>query len=975
MGTDGNQDRPVAPARQRDDGLNCRNGSTARPSGARVGRSYNRMAMLEELNLPVDARFWPQAARAVLDFAAARGLPQRQLHGLTWLVPAAVQAALARAALRDALGPAAFTPPRIAPLAAWLGRPLACGTAARVELFAALRASGWVRESFGDQPAALWALAASVAQLSDELTWAAVADAEAFARRLQASVDRHFHRRAARAVQPQAQLVLQLWHARRAADDGAAAALRELRLRADGAAAPLVYTASGADLAGWERSFLERYARRAPVLLLAGDVAAALAARPVLAAAWPELAGTDSQVPIAARADAVRGAAAPPLAIVEAASLEEEAAVVAQQVLDWRRAGVASIGLVALDRLSARRARALLERAQVLVRDETGWKLSTTSAAAAVMRWFDLVADDLYWRDLLDWLKSSFTLAGRPNKAAEVEAIEDAIRAEGTLQGARAIRGALARLAEGGGRDGLTDAQRGIAAAAVAAGEVLALIVEQQRLAARAGPALADHLRALAAALDALGMRAALAADPVGRCVLREVDALAADLAGTRAAASWADFRALLAARFEQVSFVDAQVESPVVMVSLAAAALRPFDAALLIGADARHLPAAPDEVLFLSNAVRAELGLATAEAELRAQAAQLASLLATVPTVVAVWRSRLGDEPNALSPLLQRLQVVAAHALGRELDRSMALAAVEVPPRPSTRPAPSAAALLPATVSASDAQALSDCPYRFHARRLLQLTEPDDVIELPDKRDFGEALHSVLKRFHDEWGGAAFDTLDAAMLAESLRRHAETVFAPLTQRSPAMLAFARRFDGLVDGYVGWLRGHAAEGWRWTAGEAKRRRPLLLDGGREVTLHGRIDRIDADAAGRQQLIDYKARRADALSASLKMAGEDVQLPFYGLLLEGAADRATYVSLDRARDGDGGVKAVAPPQPFAELTQAVGERLRRDLQRIADGAPLPAIGAAAVCEYCEMRGLCRRDYWERGNGDDEAGGVD
>ena len=80
--------------------------------------------------------------------------------------------------------------------------------------------------------------------------------------------------------------------------------------------------------------------------------------------------------------------------------------------------------VVALDRLTARRVRALLERADVKVRDETGWKLSTTSAAAAVMRWFDLVIDDLYWRDLLDWLKSRFTLAERADKAAEVALIE-----------------------------------------------------------------------------------------------------------------------------------------------------------------------------------------------------------------------------------------------------------------------------------------------------------------------------------------------------------------------------------------------------------------------------------------------------------------------------------------------------------------------------------------------------------------------
>lgn len=958
------------PVGRRDFGLSWRNGSTAgRLGGERPAASYNRVSVaIETLHLPADARFWPQAARALLGFAGGLGLPAQRLNALTWLVPAGMHAALARAGLREALGPIAFIPPRIVTLSVWLGRPLQSGTAVRAEVFAALRASGWVREAFGEQPAALWALAAGVAQLSDELSWAAMDDAETFARRLQSSLDRHFRRRAARAMQPQAQLVLQLWHARRAAGDGAAAALRELQARAVAAATPLVYTSGaeqGARISPWERAFLENYADRAPVLLLAADLPAALAERRLLAAAWPELAGASADQPIAARGHAVRGSAAAPLAIIAAGSLEEEAGAVAQQVLDWRREGVQSIALVALDRLTARRARALLERAQVLVRDETGWKLSTTSAAAAVMRWYDLVADDLYWRDLLDWLKSSFTLAGRADKAELVDAFERAIRAGGAVQGATAIRSALADLATRSATDP-HDEHHGRADGIAAAGETLALIVGQQRAAQRAGPTLVAHLRALAGALDALGMRDGLAVDPVGRRVLREIAALDAELAGSPARATLAEFRAVLAARFEESSFVDAQIDSPLAMVSLAGSTLRPFEAALLIGADARHLPSTPPELLFMSGALRGELGLPTVEAALYAQAAQLAALMATVPRVTASWRTRLGDEPNALSPLLQRLEVVAQCARGASLQASPVRAAFAVTAAPSMQPAPSAAPLLPSRISASESQALVDCPYRFYARRMLQLAEAEDVIELPDKRDFGEALHEVLKRFHGEWGGVDFEALEPRQLAASLRRHADRVFAPLTERAPAMLAFARRFDGLVDGYVAWLRRHAAEGWRWKAGEAKSERPLPIGGGREIVLHGRIDRIDEDGTGRLQVIDYKARAVERLKSGLKLPGEDVQLPFYGLLLAGAAQCATYVSFDRAGEGDGGVEPVAPPQAFEELVQAVGARLRADLQRIAGGSPMPAIGAAAVCEYCEMRGLCRRNYWERGD---------
>ena len=59
----------------------------------------------------------------------------------------------------------------------------------------------------------------------------------------------------------------------------------------------------------------------------------------------------------------------------------------------------------------------------------------------------------------------------------------------------------------------------------------------------------------------------------------------------------------------------------------------------------------------------------------------------------------------------------------------------------------------------------------------------------------------------------------------------------------------------------------------------------------------------------------------------------------------------------------GSKPLRLDEPLGPLTEAIGVRLREDLQRIADGVPLPAIGCETVCGRCEMRGLCRRDHWE------------
>jgi ATP-dependent helicase/nuclease subunit B len=496
-----------------------------------------------------------------------------------------------------------------------------------------------------------------------------------------------------------------------------------------------------------------------------------------------------------------------------------------------------------------------------------------------------------------------------------------------------------------------------------AAIEVLERIETQVRAMRRGAASLPAQLQSLRQAISALGMSAALEADAVGRAVIAELDRLEHQLNAHRGSATLADLRALLTQRFEETAYVDLTVDSPVVMVTLAVAALRRFDAIVLIGADAAHLPASPAERLFLSNAVRADLGLATAETAALQAAAQLAAVLTSSVDVLAAWRARIGEESNPVSPLLERLQLVCTRASGDDLVLAPALLEHEVLAEPELVPHPVAPQLLPRRVSASAAQSLVDCPYQFYARYMLQLEDPEDVIELPDKRDFGIALHEVLRRFHRTWGDVDFSVVGAAELEASLRAHARQVFDPQLARMPGLLAYQRRFDGLVAAYVEWLRRHAAAGWRWAGGEQAHRREVVLTDGQHVELAGRIDRVDRHStADSTVLIDYKARDATVLRRGLSVRGEDVQLPFYGALLEERPDSAAYLSFERARDGEGGVADVAPNEPFDELVEAVLDRLKTDLQRIADGAALPAIGGDAVCRRCEMHGLCRRHHW-------------
>ena len=945
-----------------------------------------------ELRVAPDERWWPAVAAQVCGLAGA-GAPVCDLRAVTVLVASLRQAADLRAALHAALQGRACLAPRILTLQAWAGFDPDRQFQQRAELFEALRRSSWVRERFGAQPGALWALARDLAQLGDELTLAACGADDAFEGRWRAAVQRNFSARAAAAAEPQTQLVLALWRAGLSADSGAAGLRARLEQRARQAAGPLVWLApSGAE--PWQASYCRAYAAASgqPALLIAGDLAALVERRPWLCAAWPELARAEATValapaeapplaPIAERARILAAtlAAAPdggqgharaegaPIGILRCESLEQEAAAAAQWTLDRLREGAASVALVALDRLTARRTRALLERAAVLVADESGWKLSTTSAAAAVMRWLDLAGPDLQAADLLDWMHSPFALSVAADRQGVLAALQQALLDAGVLHGRKAIVDALARRARARPDD----------AAAAAALLVLQDLLELARE-WRQADTLGRFLGLLEASLDRLAMRPALQSDAVGQEVLLAIEQLHEVLVGSTLRLDLAEFRALLAEHFEQSSLGRAgergvRVQSPVVMTTLAATQLRRFDAALLVGADAERLPGSGAAGALMADAVRRELGLPGELERRRRQAHDLAGLVALCGRVDATWRARMQDEPRPLSPLLDRLAMVAGLAGRPSPIVAAAEPAQQVAARVSAVRAPAAAALTPARISASAYQDLVDCPYRFFARHMLGLRETGPVPARPDKRDLGLLLHAVLFEYHrgerDAAGqGPPGEAASRRREQDRLRAIIDARFAPLLAQRPALLGYRQRLRSMVPGYLAWQAQARGQGWHWLRGETTLERAVTIGHGlheRRIVLQGRIDRIDSGANGAQRLLDYKARDSVGLRQAQRDAGEEVQLLFYALLADPPPEQAAYLTLRRPPDpadpAAGVVELVDAPAPLQEHAAALQADIVDTLGRVADGAALPALGADAVCRRCELRCLCRYGF--------------
>ncbi len=935
--------------------------------------------------LPRSSRLVRAAAARLARTEAAR-LPD--LSGVTVLLPHLRAAAdLSRELGREADRPALLLP-KITTLRDWAesvpGQEPLPESRREAMLYQVLRDGNWFPETD------LWQVSAELRQLADELTrWrVALPDSwDDFADRLA----RAYRARANASLRFEAKLVHEMWFAL-ARDSGtpdreSAYALRLASL-AQSAPGPL-YAVGLEDLSPAEEAFLDAYGQRQPVHRI--DTPEPDPISLTLRAAWPR----EDAPPLRQRAS---GAGTVPLTgrltLFGAHSLEQEAQAVDVKVRQWLVDGKGPLAIVAQDRLVARRARALLERAGVLVEDETGWTLSTSSASTVVRRWLDCLASRFYHLDLLDLAKSPFLLADweSARRKEAVYGLERLLRERSIVSHLNRYLDAAKR------REGLEDAVA-----------LLERLAAAQALFTRRARTLSAWLHTLLESLALLGIQPGLEKDIAGRQLLQLLKSRQRELSHEPATFALAEWKQWLYRLLDGATFRDERIASPVVFTHLANARMRAFGGVAIAGADAAHLPGQDAGQLFFNQSVREELGLPSRGTALARQERELADVLADCDEAFVTWQARKDGEPNLLSPWFERLETFhrLAHGEGLRDEGFAALVAAaqvkdeggrmkdEVPCpgdgfspssfilHPSSFPSPSLPVpLVPSTISASGYNSLLACPYQFYARHGLHLNELDEVQEGLEKRDYGEYLHAILCRFHQAHPTIASGD-DAALQAE-LAAITDEVFAAATEASYLSHAWALRWKALIPAYLDWQRAHEAQGWKVAESEVQRSREIPLPGGRTLTLKGRLDRVDMrtrmkDEGGRMKetsegadtssliphpsslqfaVLDYKAQGVKKLKDKLKEPGEDVQLPVYALLQGGDVTEAAFVSLDRD-----GVESIPLEQDAAELGAAVEARLAELFDALHHGAGLPAQGLAEVCEWCEMRGLCRKDHWQ------------
>jgi ATP-dependent helicase/nuclease subunit B len=690
------------------------------------------------------------------------------------------------------------------------------------------------------------------------------------------------------------------------------------------------------------------------------------------------------------------------LALHPCSHAHDEADRAAACVLQHIAHGHAPVALAAVDRVSTRRISAKLQLHGVALVDETGWKLSTTRAAASVMALLRAArsraqrgagsathADDA----LLDWLKHTNAPSG------QVDALEIAFRKQNSpvvqIDAAQAaiefIVNALPDGADMGAPNNpltateavdssaLSDAAAGAVSNAAPNAAKPTLSIATLLGSLRASRPIAPWLQTLQQALLATGQWGALMADTAGRDCVQALHLLQPEaLADFDAKLSLADFSAWASDCLENASYKPSTPEdaatAQVVVLPLAQVLARPFGAIVIAAADEQRLPAVPEPQGVWTAAQRNALGLPSRDALAaeqlavwqhamhvpqadarhdqaeRAQALQAQPELDTehnqAPRIDVLWRSQEGEQAVQPSPLLQRWRLSQPTQTGIDPRVPAQRSAT-----PTARPQPSAQGLRVTSLSASSYSDLRACPYRFFALRLLGLQEANELDTDADKRDFGNWLHSVLADFHTRRKAKTDTPTGNADLVALIDQCA----ADQPSEGSSFIPFAAAWPQVRDSYLAWLAQHEAEGWVFDASELKR--SLSHEG---ITLQGRLDRVDrlgrSALAGTAYVLDYKTESVSASQQRVKNPLEDTQLAFYAALLGEDDLHAAYLNLAEK-------KAALTVQPeIMAARDALLQGIAVDVQRIHAGHALPALGEGMACEYCAARGLCRKDMW-------------
>jgi ATP-dependent helicase/nuclease subunit B len=705
---------------------------------------------------------------------------------------------------------------------------------------------------------------------------------------------------------------------------------------------------------------------------------------------WAETIGTSD-----AQAEALRNvkqAHSKGWRLIAAKRFEELAWAAAKTIEQHLIDGKTQLALVAQDRLVARRVRALLSRfgPALNIRDETGWKLSTTRAAAALNSWLEIIKapkDGPSAKTLLEFLQNPFLDLGKIlNRDAEV-CIGLIAELEDILIGSKAESGwKTFHLAIEGAQENAVKTPSGLPSTALF--ELLQFVRERHHEWLTLKVDCSKAYAHLQANLQATGMFQSLEKDSAGKQLLDVLKTF--DLSKAQyqeAPIRLSEWLSLLKTVIESASYQEAGKEAKATLsiLPLSSTRMRDFEAVVVVGCDEQQLPAYSEPPLFFSDALNQLLKTSTIAMQFVQQARDLSQLLVSCTNVDLLWQSKSNNgEPLRPSAWIQRLQnQIEWEAKSTQLSKR----AFEATPMKMAVAHFEEDLPMPLSMSPSAYKALRDCPYRYYVRSLLGLRKNKEFDEGFDASLAGQTLHKLLKRFYQalktqEHTNPALKTNSdqrRAWMEQVLNVYSEQEFASLIEGDARVMGALRDWQKQIPSFVDWQLQRELAGWQYIDGEVKVGFDLPfkdVDGNPKIIrIEGYADRYDVNVDNNKlaSVIDYKNQRFERVKVRADHILDDPQLLIYARaanegqeshkLTGHQVQQAEWVAL-KADISKGEQKALRSQEvvDMPEMMQQFSEQITEDVEQLWAKKPMQAFAPEGVCQYCEARGICRKGIW-------------
>jgi len=641
-------------------------------------------------------------------------------------------------------------------------------------------------------------------------------------------------------------------------------------------------------------------------------------------------------------------------------TIEEHAWGIYIAVRRWLEHRHQSIALVSLDRRLSRRIRAIFEKRNIPLIDYSGWELSTTSSATALMHMLNDADDTPIIKTFLALLRSSFC----DLDIAHEDAVKVADHIEYLIGRHQIQHRSINKTVEQ-----LKKVLRDNPSSIELCEKIINALSSIEKFRDRKEHPHSDYFECLFKAMKKLGMYEKLAADSAGKKLISELQKIYQAVKMEKEQAHFNIWRNLILHHLENSNFRPVFPDQGVFLMNPEQAELMQFDALAIVALDHRHLPSQPRSGLINEN-IRRELDLETYEQSVGKQFLLFRTLLESAEHLLLSCQQYANNRKLMPSAWLSAIHHFHKIAYGDITDYELRNTAkqcsalnlgteqgIRAQIQSIAKPIPSPQ-LWPKKISVNAYQNIIDCPYRFYARYLLKIRSRPKVSDYWEATNYGTYLHECLQKLHQR-----LDDLYKLPIWLAERRKAivdeahqilHTQFKKSASNNYANYLWLNDAQDSITYYIDWMiQLQQAQAILATQTEVELGKELAQN----LYLMGFADLMLQTDNG-VVLIDYKTgslvRKKDI------QTGEHIQLLSYALL-DDNIKTAIYLGLGAKNRGE---QREIDGDSLIEYRDKNQQRML-DIKCDYDAQqPLSAWGNKQnVCKYCDYAGLCRRPTWD------------